>query len=100
VTYPLKTLDAGITFRRPYPDLVSEIEEREAARSNGYTWEAWHLLERPARVAGIAWTRAKRYIEMHQQDAADSEMKRTHKAQAAKQKASAPRVNRARGRRR
>lgn len=99
MTYPLKTLDAGITFRRFFPELIPEIEERESARSNGYTWEAWLTLARPLRVAGLAYSRVRRLIEMHQQDAQEQDIKMKQKQARAKSQQARSTSGRSRGRR-
>lgn len=62
------------------PGLVPEIEEREAAIFNGYTWREWiafdltNELERYQRVAGIAHYRIHQIIEMHRNDAESREL--------------------------
>ena len=81
--YPLRTLETGITYKRQFGGLVPEIEEREAARYNGYTWKEWRELPREERVDGIAFFRIRRSIELHQQDAQNKEQERQSK-QAAK----------------
>ena len=55
--YPLRRLDTGITIRRGFGGLVPEVEEREAARFNGYSWKEWRDLP-------------------HEEDARAKEMKR------------------------
>ena len=81
--HPLRTLDTGITYGRLLPNVVPEVEEREAARFNGYNWKEWQELSRQERVDGVAYFRIRRFIEMHQQDAQDRDMeRRTRRAQA------------------
>ena len=58
------------------PDVVPEIEEREAARYNGYTWRDWQKLEREERVDGVAYFRIRHQIEIHQADAEAREIQR------------------------
>lgn len=74
--HPLKLLDTGITYRRILPGIVPEVEEREAAKFNGYTWKEWQELPSHERVDGVAYFRIRRQIEMHQQDAQDKESER------------------------
>ena len=75
----LRTLDTGITYRRIVPNVVPEVEEREAARFNGYTWKEWLKLPRQERVDGVAYSRIRRYIDMHQEDAKGKEARRLAK---------------------
>lgn len=82
--YHLKLLDPGITYRRIFPGLVPPIEEREAARFNGYTWNDWQRLPRYDRVEGVAYFRARRLIEQHQSDAQELESERQRKMAEAK----------------
>lgn len=68
--WPLRRqLATGIAFDTPIPILVPEIEEREAAVFNGYTWREWCDLERDERIDGIAHHRLRRLIEQHVHDA-------------------------------
>jgi len=50
--------------------LVPEIEEREAALFNGYSWRSWAELSYGEKRDGVAHFRLHRLIEMHKQDAA------------------------------
>lgn len=59
--------------------MVPSIEEREAARFNGYTWADWTTLPHGERVYGVAYFRARRLIEMHQHDAQERENQRQQK---------------------
>jgi len=65
--------------------MVPSIEEREASRANGYTWQQWADLPRAERVYGIAYFRARRLIDMHQNDEQEREIKR-QQAKASKTK--------------
>jgi hypothetical protein len=62
--------------------MVPELEEREAARWNGYTWKEWQefdLLDpwgRYNRAAGVAAMRMDRIISNHSDDAVNQEMER------------------------
>lgn len=65
--------------------LVPEVEEREAAIFNGYTWKEWlefDLLDpegRWHRASGIAHYRAHHLIEMHTEEAVNDEIERRSK---------------------
>ena len=74
--YPLRRLDTGITIRRGFGGLVPEVEEREAARFNGYSWKEWRDLPHEEKVDSVAYMRVKRQIEAHEEDARAKEMKR------------------------
>ena len=63
------TVRTGIEYEALVPGLVPEIEEREAARFNGYTWRDWLELERHERAAGIGHSRLTHLIALHQHDA-------------------------------
>ena len=54
-----------------FPGAVPEIEEREAALFNGYTWKEWLDLDREDRIEGIAHARVRRAIDAHVQDAVE-----------------------------
>jgi len=64
--------------------MVPDVEVREAAHHNGYTWEAWQQLRYRERVYGLAYYRIRRLIEMNQHDAQERETKRQHQQQARK----------------
>lgn len=74
--YPIRTLYTGITFRRVFPGMVPEIEERDAAVFGRYTWMQWQKLPLEERAAGIAHYRIHYQITLHQQDVQDRESKR------------------------
>ena len=85
--YPLGSsprLESGIQYESLLPGLVSEYEEREAARWGGYTWPAWQALEREERIDGIAHYRLDRLISLHQLDAQEADRKRRESMEAAK----------------
>ncbi|KKL12514.1 hypothetical protein LCGC14_2535010 [marine sediment metagenome] len=79
--YQLRLLETGITYRRIVKDVVPEVEEREAARFNGYNWKEWLVLPKRERVDGVAYFRIRRAIDMNQQDAVrmDADRRRRHK---------------------
>lgn len=56
---------------------MPEVEEREVALFNGYTWRVWQELPYEERRDGVAHFRLHHLIEMHRQDAAiqDAESK-------------------------
>lgn len=58
------------------PGVVPEVEEREAARFNGYNWKDWQQLPQDERVDGVAYFRIRRQIGMHEQDAQEKEISR------------------------
>lgn len=72
----MKTLETGITYRRHLPFLVPEVEERDAARFNGYSWKEWLELPRYDRVDGLAYFRLRRILEMNVEDAQVKDQKR------------------------
>ena len=51
------------------PGLVSEVEERDAAIANGYTWREWGDLSRNERIHNVAHYRLRRLIDAHVEDA-------------------------------
>ncbi len=59
----------GIRYRPPIPGMVSEYEERHAAKWGGYRWHDWRALEREDRVHGVAHYRLDRLVENHSNDA-------------------------------
>ena len=65
---------------------MPEIEEREAAIRNGYTWKEWQefdLLDlegRYQRAAGIAFIRVQDLKEHHVNDAMSEDLNRRNKA--------------------
>jgi hypothetical protein len=54
--------------------MVSELEERDAARFNGYTWHDWRELFYADRADGVAYYRISRLIDMHREDAVASKV--------------------------
>lgn len=93
---PVKTLETGITYRRGFPGLVAELEERVAAKFNGYNWHDWLSLPRYERVDGIAYFRIHSMIEHHNQEAVERDMRRRQRRQSPG--GTGPRVNRPRRR--
>lgn len=93
---PIRTLDTGITYRRGFPGLVPELEEREAAKFNGFNWRQWLSLPLHDRADGVACFRISKMIEYHHQKAIERETRRKTRTTAP---AASPRVNRPRGRR-
>ncbi len=63
--------------------MVSEYEERHAAKWGGYRWHDWRTLERVERVHGVAHYRLDRMVENHSNDAV---------SQASKDRAAASRA--------
>jgi hypothetical protein len=62
--------------------LVPEIEERDGAIFNGYTWREWTDLPYADRVYGLAHFRVHRLIQLHNNEAEIKHAERT-RAQAA-----------------
>lgn len=69
-------IETGITFSRVIPELVSELEEREAAKALLWTWTEWSNLPRDERVDALAHYRLTRLIAAHENDALESERRR------------------------
>ncbi len=51
------------------PKTVSEFEEREAARFNGYNWSQWIELPRSERLNAVAYVRVSELVDRHRADA-------------------------------
>lgn len=75
----MSTVATGIEYRTTIPGLVSEYEEREAARFGHYNWKAWKELSYEDRAFGIAHYRTSNLIELHQNDAQSKELDRRQK---------------------
>ena len=60
-----RALNTGISYQATLPGLVSEVEEREAAIFNGYTWREWRDLDYFDRVRGAAHFRVHHLIQLH-----------------------------------
>jgi len=71
--------------------MVSEYEERHAAKWGRYRWHDWRALDRVDRVHGVAHYRLDRMVESHSNDAV---------TQASKDRAAAARSQPRRRRRR
>lgn len=56
--------------------LISEVEDRDSARFNGYSWREWQKLPYQDRIDGVAYHRLRRLIEMHEEDAVTREVER------------------------
>ncbi len=67
--YRLKTLETGITLQRGFGGIVSEVEEREAARFTGFNWKEWGELPVVDRIDCVAYHRIRRAIEANEEDA-------------------------------
>lgn len=59
--------------------LVPEVEERDAARFNGYSWKEWSGLLYEDHVEGVAYFRLRRLIDMHEEDSVAREVERRTK---------------------
>lgn len=66
----------GIVYQTVIPGLVSEFEEREAARFGHYNWTAWQELTYEDRAYGVAHYRTHSLVELHQNDAQAKEIDR------------------------
>ena len=58
---------------------MPEVEEREAARFNGYTWVAWEQLKRREQVDSVAYFRLAKLIDMHKDEAVYEDAERRSK---------------------
>ena len=56
--------------------LISELEMRDSARFNDYTFQEWQQLSYADRVDGVAYYRLTRIIDMAKEDAVSREMDR------------------------
>ena len=56
--------------------IISEVEDRDSSRFNGYSWREWQTLSYQDRVDGVAYYRLRRLIDMHEEDAVSSEVER------------------------
>ena len=72
-------LHTGITMPPPYPGLVPQLEEREAARFAAIPWTEWERMERSERARVVAHHRLHNMIEMHVSDAAREVVERQSK---------------------
>lgn len=70
------TISTGIRYGATLPELVPEIEEREAAVFAGWTWDEWRALPRIDRIDTVAHHRLHSLIETHRGDALAGEQKR------------------------
>ncbi len=75
----MSTVATGITYLSKLPGLVSEFEEREAARFGHYNWTAWQQLSYEDRAFGVAHYRMHYLVELHQNDAQSKELERRQK---------------------
>ena len=64
--------------------LISELEERDSALFNGFTWNEWQKLPYQERVDGVAYTRLTRMIKMASEDAVSREMDRRSRRSSSK----------------
>lgn len=70
-----QTVQTGILITAPLAGLVSELDEREAARFGHYTWTEWQKIPHQIRVRGIAHHMMQTLIEAHVQDASEQATK-------------------------
>ena len=54
--------------------LISELEERDSAKFNGFTWNEWQKLPYLDRVDGVAYSRLTHIIDIVKEDAVSREM--------------------------
>lgn len=66
----------GIRYHSLLPELVSLVEEREAAIFCLYNWREWQGLTWEEQAEGVAHFRIHRAIELHQNEAVAREIKR------------------------
>lgn len=75
----MSTVATGIEYKTRLPGLVSEFEEREAARFGHYNWTAWRQLSNEERAFVVAHYRTYHLVELHQNDAQSKELDRRQK---------------------
>lgn len=73
---PTRTVQTGITYRMLIPGLVPNVEERDSAKHNGYTWKEWQELHYRERIDGVAYYRLTRQMEMHKEEAVSKAIER------------------------
>lgn len=68
--------------------LISEFEERDCAAQSGYTWREWEDTDLRDRAATVAFTRIKRLMALHVDDAVttDQELRARRQERARRQK--------------
>lgn len=76
-------MKTGIEYEdaRTYVGLVAEMEERQAARTSGYTWPEYMAAEYDSRVTAVAFMRLTQIIELHSQDAVEKAQDRERRKQ-------------------
>lgn len=77
-------MKTNISYGRILPWAVPELEERDAARFNGYNWQTWLSLAREERVDCVAYARLQRLVDMHQNEAQIEEMERRQRMERTK----------------
>ncbi len=70
----------------PMVGLISEIEEKDSARFNGYPWPQWKELTYDERVDGVAYFRLTRLIDMCKEDAVSREVARRSRSPTKRKK--------------
>lgn len=60
--------------------LITQLEEREAARFNNYSWSEWQALPYGEKVMAVAFTQVQHQIELLSNDAVQDEIRRKTKA--------------------
>ncbi len=79
---PRRTVQTGIQYRVLVAGLVPQVEERDSARHNGYTWKEWQVLHYRERVDGVAYYRLSRAIDMHKEEAVTKAQERKSRSVA------------------
>lgn len=74
------TISTGLAYEPLIPGLVSSFEERDAARYNLYNWTDWRALEHSERALCVAYYRMSHLVELHRNDAINTETVKRHKA--------------------
>lgn len=83
---PTKAVQTGITYRTLLPGLVASVEERDAARHSGYTWNEWQDLDYRLRVDGVAYYRVTRQMEIHKEEAVSRAIDRKARTRSSRSK--------------
>jgi len=74
-----ESVRTGITFDGGVPGCVPMFEEHDTRREAGYTLAQWRALTHQERALEVAYTRMKRYIDLHVQDVVQRDAKRKAK---------------------
>lgn len=76
---PKSAITTGVMYPGNAFGLMTEIEEREAAKFNGYNWTEWQKLDTAEKVMAMAFMVVEHQIEMLSNDALEDETKKRMK---------------------